>query len=199
MIYEKFYFYVPRNEYLQNMDYKRQILNLKFRLVLLLLIVFLAVYIVLLMAIDIVTGKTENASDDALGIFAIGGVMLPLLIYLIYVICFRIKSFGDVGDIWISDEGINMPLPFDKEGKKFIYFNEIDKIVIYKNLANPYLSHIQFHLKTRFKPQFLFTPYNMVSISYIDVNKFIDAVKRATRNKIKIEISLWGSCAHQLS
>ncbi len=94
--------------------------------------------------------------------------------------------------MWVNRKGIHLMTPIGKENRYFIKFDEINKIIVWKHPSNPRFTRIIILLNFRFKRRILIEPNDRVVIRDIDADKFLDAVKEATRGGVKIEYKKWG-------
>ena len=117
------------------------------------------------------------------------GLFLLLIAQGFYI---KMKDISKMDDLWINSKGIHLMFPVGKENRHFIKFEEIDRIVVWKHPTNPHFTRVVILLKIRFQRKIIFEPNDRIVVGDIDADKFLDAIKKATNGKMKIEYKRWG-------
>ena len=185
---DNYYFYLSKNE-IDSQKNKRKN-NYKFSM-----ISFLCAGIIVIVS-DIYAllngSPLFNSWESKLFGCSLGFILGILFLLLAKAFYAEIKAIDNIEDMWINQEGIHLMLPIGKENMHFIKFNKINKIIVWEHPSNPNFTRIIILLKFKFKRRIFFEPNDRIFVQDIIANKFLDAVKKATRGSVKIEYKRWG-------
>ena len=122
--------------------------------------------------------------------FQAGGLLFLMFLYLLvgYMASMIIKMQQKLKDIYISDEGINLPFPYDRKlERNFLRFKDIERIVVVKiESSSTYRIVIYYKQKIR-KDLRLRSDRFVISLPRVEAERFINAIKQATNGNLPIE------------
>jgi len=155
------------------------------------LLACLSIYIALSSLIMLFVPSPRFVSSLLSRVFSsamVGLVLFPLALHLTKLVYYQYKSFEGIQDLWVNDRGIHLPMPIHHRGEeRFISFNDIDRIVVVRHPTNVYRSVITIFVKFKLKTVSVFQPNDRLALSHINADEFVDAVRRASGDKVKIE------------
>ena len=182
----KYYFYKKKEEYSSEFNLQKRIPEVIMYLSGIVGFVLLAL-IILKIAIIIIYNENKPLSWW----FFCGVSLFTVFVFLLlgYLASIHVKKFKKLADIFVNNEGINLPFPYDKNFQHtFLRFSDIKKVTVVNYPSTPPISKIIIFFNEKIKsPLGIMTDRYELYMRKEDVKKFINAIKFTTKDNIPIE------------